>query len=176
MTEPSAGSDVARIQTRARKDGDEWVLHGQKMFCSNSARADWVVVWATVDPALGRSGHRAFVVERDTPGFEILKIEHKMGSRGYETASFALDDVRVPEDNLLGGEAFYESRARVQGVDGDVQHDPPDAHRPRRRDGPGRPRLRPRLRARRVTRPRAGAASGRSSGWPASAAACTWPG
>jgi acyl-CoA dehydrogenase len=110
MTEPSAGSDVARIQTRARKDGDEWVLTGQKMFCSNSARAEWVVVWATVDPALGRAGHRAFVVEAGRPGFEILKIEHKMGSRGYETASFALDDVRLPADNLLGGEAFYESR------------------------------------------------------------------
>jgi len=110
MTEPGAGSDVARIQTRARKEGDTWVLTGQKMFCSNSARADWVVVWATVDPASGRNGHRAFVVERGTPGFEILKIEHKMGSRGYETASFALDDVRLPADNLLGGESFYESR------------------------------------------------------------------
>ncbi len=110
MTEPEAGSDVARIQTRARKDGDEWVLNGRKMFCSNSARAEWVVVWATLDPELGRSGHRAFVVERGTPGFEILKIEHKMGSRGYETASFALDDVRLPAENLLGGEAFYESR------------------------------------------------------------------
>src|SRR3954468_8644093 len=110
MTEPGAGSDVARIATRARKDGASWVLTGQKMFCSNSARAEWVVVWATVDPALGRGGHRAFVVERGTPGFEILKIEHKMGSRGYETASFALDDVVVPAGNLLGGEAFYESR------------------------------------------------------------------
>lgn len=110
MTEPNAGSDVARIATRARREGDGWVLRGQKMFCSNSARADWVIVWATVDPALGRAGHRAFVVERDTPGFEILKIEHKMGSRGYETASFALDDARLPAENLLGGEAFYESR------------------------------------------------------------------
>ncbi|MDG2113632.1 MAG: acyl-CoA dehydrogenase family protein [Actinomycetota bacterium] len=110
MTEPEAGSDVARIQTRARKDGDEWMLNGRKMFCSNSARAEWVVVWATLDPELGRAGQRAFVVERGTPGFEILKIEHKMGSQGYETASFALDDVRLPADNLLGGEAFYESR------------------------------------------------------------------
>jgi acyl-CoA dehydrogenase len=116
MTEPSAGSDVARIQTRARRDGDEWILTGQKMFCSNSARADWVVVWATVDPLLGRAGHRAFVVERGSPGFEILKIEHKMGSRGYETASFALDDVRVPAGNLLGGEAFYESRQGFKGA------------------------------------------------------------
>ena len=115
MTEPGAGSDVARIATRARKvkgpgGSDEWILNGQKMFCSNSARADWVIVWATLDPELGREGHRAFVVERGTPGFEILKVEHKMGSRGYETASFALDDVRLPADNLLGGEAFYQSR------------------------------------------------------------------
>ncbi len=110
MTEPEAGSDVARIKTRARKDGDEWVLNGQKMFCSNSARADWVVVWATMDPALGRSGHRAFVVERGTPGFQIIKVEHKMGSRGYETASFVLEDCHIPADNLLGGEAFYEAK------------------------------------------------------------------
>jgi acyl-CoA dehydrogenase len=116
MTEPGAGSDVARIKTRARKEGDEWVLNGSKMFCSNSARADWIVVWATVDPDLGREGHRAFVVEAGTPGFEILRIEHKMGSRGYETASFALDDVRVPADHLLGGEAFYESRAGFKGA------------------------------------------------------------
>jgi acyl-CoA dehydrogenase len=116
MTEPGAGSDVARIQTRAVKDGDEWVLRGSKMFCSNAARADWVVVWATVDPSLGREGHRAFVVERDAPGFEILRIEHKMGSRGYETASFTLDDVRVSADHLLGGEAFYESRRGFKGA------------------------------------------------------------
>lgn len=116
LTEPGAGSDVARIETRAWRDGDEWVLEGSKMFCSNGARADWVVVWATVDPALGRDGHRAFVVERDTPGFEVLRIEHKMGSRGYETASFALDGVRVPEANLLGGEEFYRSREGFKGA------------------------------------------------------------
>jgi acyl-CoA dehydrogenase len=116
MTEPGAGSDVARIQTRAHKTADGWVLSGQKMFCSNSARSDWVAVWATIDPALGREGHRCFVVEAGTPGFEILKIEHKMGSRGYETASFALDDVWVPADHLLGGEAFYASRAGFKGA------------------------------------------------------------
>jgi acyl-CoA dehydrogenase len=116
LTEPGAGSDVARIVTRARRDGEEWVLTGSKMFSSNSARADWVVVWATVDPALGRDGHRAFLVERDCPGFELLRIEHKMGSRGYETASFALDDVRVPADHLLGGEEFYASRRGFKGA------------------------------------------------------------
>jgi len=111
MTEPGAGSDVARIQTRARRDGDEWVLTGQKMFSSNSARAEWVVVWATIDPDAGRNGHRAFVVERGMPGFEVLRIEHKMGVRAYETASFALDDCRVPADNLLGGDEYYAGRA-----------------------------------------------------------------
>jgi acyl-CoA dehydrogenase len=116
LTEPGAGSDVARIQTRAKKDGDAWVLSGQKMFCSNGARAEWIVVWATVDPARGRDGHRAFLVERGAPGFQLLRIEHKMGSRGYETASFALDDVRVPAENLLGGESFYESRRGFKGA------------------------------------------------------------
>lgn len=116
LTEPGAGSDVARIRTRARKDGDEWVLSGAKMFCSNGARAEWVVVWATIDPALGRDGHRAFVVERGARGFDLLKIEHKMGSRGYETASFALDEVRVPAENLLGGETAYQKKRGFRGV------------------------------------------------------------
>jgi acyl-CoA dehydrogenase len=116
LTEPGAGSDVARIQTRARRDGSDWRLDGAKMFCSNGARADWVVVWATVDPAQGRDGHRAFVVERGTKGFELLKIEHKMGSRGYETASFALDAVRVPGDCLLGGESAYQARRGFRGA------------------------------------------------------------
>lgn len=120
MTEPNAGSDVARIQTRARRTGPaehgDWILSGSKMFCSNGARADWVVVWATVDPRLGREGHRAFVVERGAPGFEVLRVEHKMGSRGYETASFALDDVRVPAENLLGGESFYRSGEGFKGA------------------------------------------------------------
>lgn len=117
MTEPGAGSDVARIQTRCRRDGDGWTLTGQKMFSSNSARAEWVVVFATVDPALGREGHRAFVVERGTPGFDIIRYEKKMGVRAYETCSFVLQDCHVPADNLLGGEAYYEGESR-QGFKG----------------------------------------------------------
>src|SRR5262249_31054449 len=79
MTEPTAGSDVAGIQTRARRTGDDWVLSGAKTFISNAIRADWIVVWATVDPGAGRAGHRAFVVERGTPGLEDMRAEHKMG-------------------------------------------------------------------------------------------------
>jgi acyl-CoA dehydrogenase len=118
MTEPSAGSDVARITTRARKVPGGYVLSGQKMYSSNSPRAEWVVVFATVDPALGRDGHRAFVVERGFEGFTILRVEKKMGLRAYETASFALDDCFVPDENLLGGEEYYKgaSRAGFEGA------------------------------------------------------------
>ncbi len=117
MTEPGAGSDVARITTRAVRDADGWVLTGQKMYSSNSPRAEWVVVFATLDPALGRDGHRAFVVERDTPGFEILRVEHKMGLRAYETATFALDGCRLPEESLLGGQEYYEASSQ-RGFEG----------------------------------------------------------
>jgi acyl-CoA dehydrogenase len=116
MTEPGAGSDVARIETRCRKDGDQWVLRGTKMFSSNSKRASWVVVFATVDPALGRAGHRAFVVEQGMPGFEVIRVEKKMGVRAYETCTFSLDDCRLPMDNLLGGEHYYEERRGFKGA------------------------------------------------------------
>lgn len=111
MTEPGAGSDVARIATRCEKKGDEWVLNGEKSFCSNSPRADWVVVYATIDRNLGRAGHRAFVLPRGTPGFGTPKLEKKMGLVSYETATFSLQDCRLPEDCLLGGEAVYQGKA-----------------------------------------------------------------
>jgi len=110
MTEPSAGSDVARIRTKAVRDGDHWILTGQKLFSANADRAEWIVVFATVDPELGRAGHRAFVVERDTPGLAEPIPERKMGIKAYPSASFALDEARVPAENLLGGEALYEQR------------------------------------------------------------------
>lgn len=108
LTEPGAGSDVAGIRTSCRKDGKHWILNGRKCFITNGGRADWVVIFATVDPSRGRAGHRAFVVEKGTPGFSLGKIEDKMGIRASETAELVLEDVRVPEENLLGGEAHYE--------------------------------------------------------------------
>src|SRR5262245_17139372 len=108
LTEPGAGSDVAGIRTSCRKDGKHWVLNGRKCFITNGGRADWVVIFATIDPALGRGGHRAFVVERGTPGFSCGKIEDKMGIRASETAELVLEDCCVPEENLLGGDAHYE--------------------------------------------------------------------
>ena len=110
MTEPGAGSDVASIQTRCVRRGDRWVLTGEKAFCSNSDRASWVVIFATVDPKLGRDGHRAFVVPRGTPGFEVTKHEKKMGLTAYASCALRLDGCELPEDNLLGGEEVYRER------------------------------------------------------------------
>jgi acyl-CoA dehydrogenase len=87
------------------------------MFSSNAKRADWVVVIATLDPARGRDAHRAFVVERGTPGFEVTRVEDKLGVRADETCSFVLEDCRVPPDNLLGGEASYEGGDREAPMD-----------------------------------------------------------
>jgi acyl-CoA dehydrogenase len=116
MTEPSGGSDVANIKTRARREGDVWVLDGAKSFSGNSGRAEWIVVFATIDPALKRAGHRAFVVERGTPGLGDFRIEKKMGLKAYESTSFFLTGCRVPAANLLGGEAHYEQRAGFKGA------------------------------------------------------------
>src|SRR5207249_1955117 len=116
MTEPGAGSDVAAIETTAVRDGDTWVLRGAKTFISNAMRADWIVVWATVDRAAGRAGHRAFIVERGTPGLEDMRHEHKMGLIAYESSSFTLRDCPVPAANLLGGERHYAERAGFKGA------------------------------------------------------------
>src|SRR5699024_7926724 len=109
LTEPEAGSDASAVQTTARKVDGGYVLNGQKIFITNGARASWVVVFATVDPSLGRSGQRAFVVEKGTPGFSAPKVVKKMGLRANETAELVFEDCFVPQENLLGGEAMYET-------------------------------------------------------------------
>jgi acyl-CoA dehydrogenase len=116
MTEPGAGSDVARIQSRAVKSGDEWILNGAKLYSANADRADWIVVFATVDPALGRAGHRAFIVERGMPGLSDPRPEKKMGIKAYASASFTMNDLRLPANHLLGGEAHYQQRAGFKGA------------------------------------------------------------
>ncbi len=108
LTEPGAGTDAANIQTTAVKDGNHYVVNGSKCFITNGAKADWVVVFATVDKAAGKAGHRVFVVEKGTPGFRVGKLEEKMGLRASETAELVFTDCRVHADNLLGGEGYYE--------------------------------------------------------------------
>ncbi|MEZ4225825.1 MAG: acyl-CoA dehydrogenase family protein [Polyangiaceae bacterium] len=110
LTEPGAGSDVAAIRTSCRKDGSDYILNGRKCYITNGGRASWVIIFATLDPALGRAGHRAFVVEQGTPGFFVGKIEEKMGLRANETAELVLEDCRVSAENLLGGEEKYQTK------------------------------------------------------------------
>ncbi|HEY3749148.1 MAG TPA: acyl-CoA dehydrogenase family protein [Pseudonocardiaceae bacterium] len=102
ITEPDTGSDSAAIRTTAVLDGDHYVLNGEKIFVTSGERADAVVVWATLDRSKGRAAIKSFVVEKGTPGFELVRLEHKLGIRASDTAHFRLDNVRVPAENLLG--------------------------------------------------------------------------
>ena len=101
-TEPGAGSDSKAIETAAVKDGDEYILNGEKIFVTTGVRCKGVVVWATLDKSAGRGAIKAFVVMKGTPGFELAKKEKKMGIRTSDTAAFVLKDCRVPKENLLG--------------------------------------------------------------------------
>jgi len=102
ITEPDTGSDSGAIRTTAVLDGDDYVLNGEKIFVTSGERADCVVVWATLDRTKGKAAIKSFVVDRDTPGFELVRLEHKLGIRASDTAHFRLDNVRVPARNLLG--------------------------------------------------------------------------
>ena len=105
LTEAGAGSDVARIRMRARRDGDVYVLSGSKRFITHGSIANLVTIFAVTDPeAGGRKGLSAFIVETDSPGFSAPRLEHKMGIRGSPTAELHFDEVRVPVANLLGAE------------------------------------------------------------------------
>ncbi|HXG27485.1 MAG TPA: acyl-CoA dehydrogenase family protein [Nevskiales bacterium] len=102
ITEPHCGSDSAAIRTTAVKDGDHYVLNGEKIFVTAGGRCDAVVVWATLDRNAGRAAIKSFVVPKGTPGMEVVRLEHKLGIRASDTATIRLDNCRVPAANLLG--------------------------------------------------------------------------
>ncbi len=102
ITEPGCGSDSANIQTTAKRDGDHYVLNGEKIFVTSGERSDAVVVWATLDKSLGRAAIKSFVVEKGTPGMEVVRCDHKLGIRASDTATIVFDNCRVPAANLLG--------------------------------------------------------------------------
>ncbi|MBP1988122.1 acyl-CoA dehydrogenase family protein [Halolamina salifodinae] len=104
ISEPHAGSDVSSISTTAEKDGDEWVLDGSKMWITNGSVGDYFVVMCETDPDVGDryTGFSQIIVERDREGFESEKITGKLGIRASDTAELRFDDVRVPEENLVG--------------------------------------------------------------------------
>jgi alkylation response protein AidB-like acyl-CoA dehydrogenase len=129
ISEPDTGSDVSSVSTRAEKDGDEWVINGNKMWITNGSVGDFFVVLCKTDPdADGRyNGFSQIIVESDRDGFTADKITGKMGIRASDTAELILDDVRVPEENLVGTRGtgflqqmqfFDETRTQVaaQGV------------------------------------------------------------
>lgn len=102
ITEPGTGSDSANITTTAVKDGDHYVINGEKIYVTSGDRADSVVVWATLDKSLGRAAIKSFVVEKGTPGMRVERLEHKLGIRASDTAVIIFEDCRVPAENLLG--------------------------------------------------------------------------
>jgi alkylation response protein AidB-like acyl-CoA dehydrogenase len=104
LTESGSGSDSAAMRTTARLDGGEYVLNGSKRFITNAGVAHLYTVFAKTDPEAGHSGISAFVVEADAPGFEVARLEPKMGISGSTTGELTFDDVRIPAANLLGGE------------------------------------------------------------------------
>ena len=102
ITEPGCGSDSAAIRTTATKDGDDYILNGEKIFVTSGERADSVVVWATLDKKVGRAAIKSFVVPKGTPGMKVERLEHKLGIKASDTAAISFIDCRVPASNLLG--------------------------------------------------------------------------
>lgn len=102
ITEPDCGSDSATIRTTAIKDGTDYILNGEKIFVTSGQRADSIVVWATLDPKLGRAAIKSFVVPKGTAGMKVERLEHKLGIKASDTAAISFINCRVPAENLLG--------------------------------------------------------------------------
>ena len=104
LSEPEAGSDVAKLKTTAQRRGNEYVLNGTKTFITNAGRAAWTVVFAKTDPTQGNRGMSAFIVPMDTLGVELEEHLDKMGQRATDTSAFAMTDVVIPAENRIGAE------------------------------------------------------------------------
>ncbi len=117
LTEPEAGSDAGGTRTTAVLDGDEWVINGNKCFITNASRADVTVITAVTEPGLGTRGISAFIVPTGTPGFKVSPPYKKLGLRASDTAEIVLEDLRVPQENLLGkrSEGFKQFMAVLDG-------------------------------------------------------------
>jgi len=102
LTQPQAGSEANNLRTKAVEDGEHWVLNGSKQFISNAKRAGLAIVFAVTDPELGKKGLSAFLVPTATPGFEVERMEQKMGLRASDTCAVSLVNCRIPKENMLG--------------------------------------------------------------------------
>jgi butyryl-CoA dehydrogenase len=117
LTEPQAGSDAAAIRTRARRDGNHWVLDGTKQFITNGKNGHVAIVFAVTDPAAGKKGISAFIVPTDMPGYHVARVEHKLGQRCSDTAQIVLEECRLTPDLMLGeeGKGYNIALANLEG-------------------------------------------------------------
>ncbi|HEK1688363.1 TPA: acyl-CoA dehydrogenase [Pseudomonas putida] len=117
LTEPQAGSDASSLKTRARRDGDHYVLNGSKQFITSGQSAGVVIVFAVTDPEAGKRGISAFIVPTDSPGYQVVRVEEKLGQHASDTCQIVFDDVRVPVANRLGeeGQGYKIALANLEG-------------------------------------------------------------
>ncbi|OTG60456.1 acyl-CoA dehydrogenase [Acinetobacter sp. ANC 4204] len=117
LTEPHTGSDAAAIKTRAVKDGDHYIINGAKQFITSGHNAGVIIVFAVTDPSAGKKGMSAFLVPRNTPGYEVIRVEEKLGLHASDTCQIALTDVRVHKSMLLGkeGEGLKIALSNLEG-------------------------------------------------------------
>lgn len=117
LTEPQAGSDASNLRTRARRDGDHYVIDGAKQFITSGKNGDVVIVFAVTDPAAGKKGISAFIVPTTTPGYEVVSVEHKLGQHASDTCALSFTGMRIPVENRLGaeGEGYKIALSNLEG-------------------------------------------------------------
>lgn len=117
LTEPQAGSDAAALKTRARREGDHYVIDGAKQFITSGRNGNVIVVFAVTDTDAGKKGITAFIVPTDTPGYEVVRVEEKLGQHASDTCALAFSGMRVPVENRLGaeGEGYRIALANLEG-------------------------------------------------------------
>ncbi|WP_366555298.1 acyl-CoA dehydrogenase family protein [Aquibaculum sediminis] len=117
LTEPQAGSDAAAIKTRARREGNKWILNGTKQFITSGRNAKLAIVFAVTDPEKGRKGISAFIVPTDSPGWTVAGVEKKLGQRASDTCQIVFEDLELTPDLMLGeeGEGYRIALANLEG-------------------------------------------------------------
>ncbi|AGH97600.1 acyl-CoA dehydrogenase family protein [Micavibrio aeruginosavorus] len=117
LTEPGAGSDASAMKTRAYRDGDDYVINGSKQFITSGKNGDVIIVFAVTDPDAGKKGMSAFIVPTDTPGYNVTRVEEKMGQHASDTCALNFDDMRISAANRLGaeGQGYAIALANLEG-------------------------------------------------------------